>query len=50
MYHGRGNGVVEHHHGIVGHAFNCSYNSRIWGQSRILRSGGVVMHGGDRGL
>lgn len=50
VHHGRGNGVIEHHHGIVRHAFQEIIERQDLRPIGIRGSGGFVMNGGDGGL
>ena len=50
VHHGRGDGVIEHHHGIVGHAFQELVQRQDLRPVGILGSGRFVMDGGDGGL
>ena len=50
VHHGRGDGVIEHHHGIVGHAFQQVIQRQDLRPVGILGAGRFVVNGGDGGL
>ena len=50
MHHGCGDGVIEHHHGILGHAFEELVQRQDLRPVGILDSDGFVMNSGDGGL
>ena len=47
VHHGRGDGVIEHHHGIVGHAFQKFVQRQDLRPVGVLSSGRFIMNGGD---
>ena len=50
MHHGRGDGVIELHHGVIGHAFKQLIQRQDLRPVGILGSGRLVVNGGDGGL
>jgi hypothetical protein len=50
MHHGDGDGVIEHHHRIVGHTFKQLIERQDLRPIGILGSRRFVMNGGDGGL
>ena len=50
VHHGRGDGVIERHHGIVGHALEQAIQRQDLRPVGILGSRRFVVDGRDRGL
>lgn len=47
VYHSRANGVIEHHHGIRGHALQQIVRRQDLRAISLLHSGRFIMNGGD---
>lgn len=50
MHHGSGNGIIQHHHGIVRHSPQQVIERQDLRPIGVFGPGSLVMNGGDRGL